>query len=295
MAITDVTSDIAGVGPVANFTLGLNTQAPYAGFSIVGLTDGVSAATASKNMAEIDNRMLFERRYTIELAGLTYDPLDDSQFVRALQKLPNISPASYAQFPSTDRPVNPPSVADPATIKTNTNGEVFMWNGTTWTYMGGGAVSFEGVLQATQYPMVAFTANTQILESSITTITNPSSTRAMKVSFSETNTWLDFVQSLGNVTVDFVVEVHAIGAPAFYGTYNGRAVGTPNFPAGNEQSIAAAGVLPFGSFWTVGAGSAQQFKITLRSANAGGGTVTPAAGNIPVIHLSGKYKTEFLG
>ena len=138
MAITEIVSDIAGVGPTANYTLGANTEAPYAGVSILGLTDGVSAATASKNMAEIDNRYLFERKLTIEKAGLAYDPLDDSQFVKALRLLPNISPASFATFPSVLRPTSAPSVADPAIVKTNTNGEVFMWNGTGWYLIGNG-------------------------------------------------------------------------------------------------------------------------------------------------------------
>jgi hypothetical protein len=130
MAITDIVSDIAGVGPTANYTLGANTEAPYAGVSILALTDGSSAATASKNMAKIDNRYLFERRYTIEKAGLTYDPLDDSQFVRALQKLPNISPQSYGTFASVLAPTLAPSEANPQTVLTNANQEVFAWSGT---------------------------------------------------------------------------------------------------------------------------------------------------------------------
>jgi hypothetical protein len=201
---------------------------------------------------------------------------------------------NFGTFSSALRPTSAPSVSDPASVKTNTNGEVFMWNGTAWVYIGGGPNGFEGTLQATQYPMLAFTANTQILESAIVTITNPSSTRAMKVIFSETNVWLSYIQSVGNVTVDFIVEVHAVGAGVVYGTYNGRAIGAPNFPAGSEQSIAQVGILPFGASWIVAASSAQQFKITLRSSNNNGGVVTPAAGVVPVIHLSGKYKTEFL-
>jgi hypothetical protein len=140
MAITDIVSDIAGVGPTANYTLGANTEAPYAGVSILALTDGSSAATASKNMAKIDNRYLFERRYTIEKAGLTYDPLDDSQFVRALQKLANYSPQSYGTFASVLAPTLAPTEANPQTILTNANQEVFAWTGTKWALIANGFI-----------------------------------------------------------------------------------------------------------------------------------------------------------
>lgn len=192
MAITDIVSDIAGVGPTANYTLGANTEAPYAGVSILALTDGSSAATASKNMAKIDTRYLFERRYTIEKAGLTYDPLDDSQFVRALQKLPNISPASFATFPSTGRPTNTPSVADPAIVKTNTNGEVFMYNGTSWIYVGGGVNLLTG-----DFPFIV--DGTADLSSAVqigtpTTITNPSATRTMVLDIDGYSEFFNFLQ-----------------------------------------------------------------------------------------------------
>jgi hypothetical protein len=294
MAITSLLDGISNVGPTGDFLIGPNTIAPYAGTSVVGLTDGTSPATASKNVAEIYNELLFDKRIIIEKSGLTFDAADNSQLLRAIQKTANYSQQSYGTFASVLAPTVAPSEANPQNILTNTNGEVFMWNGTAWVYIGGGPNGFEGTLQATQYPMLAFTANTQILESAIVTITNPSSTRAMKVIFSETNVWLSYIQSVGNVTVDFIVEVHAVGAGVVYGTYNGRAIGAPNFPAGSEQSIAQVGILPFGASWIVAASSAQQFKITLRSSNNNGGVVTPAAGVVPVIHLSGKYKTEFL-
>jgi hypothetical protein len=138
MAITSLVDGITGVGPTSQFLLGPNTIAPYAGTSVVGLTDGTSPATASKNVAEIYNDILFNIRIIIEKAGLTFDPADNSQLLRAIQKLANYSPQSYGTFASVAAPTAAPSEANPQTVLTNSNGEVFAYTGTKWALIANG-------------------------------------------------------------------------------------------------------------------------------------------------------------
>jgi hypothetical protein len=138
MAITSLVDGITGVGPTGQFLIGPNTIAPYAGTSVVGLTDGTSAATASKNVAEIYNEIIFDKRIIIEKAGLTFDPADNSQLLRAIQKLPNYSPQSYGTFASVAAPTLAPTEANPKVILTNSNQEVFAWTGTNWALIANG-------------------------------------------------------------------------------------------------------------------------------------------------------------
>jgi hypothetical protein len=138
MAITSLVDGITGVGPTGQFLLGANTIAPYAGTSVIGLTDGTSAATASKNVAEIYNEIIFDKRIIIEKSGLTFDPADNSQLLRAIQKLANYSPQSYGTFASVAAPTAAPSEANPQTVLTNANQEVFAWTGTKWALVADG-------------------------------------------------------------------------------------------------------------------------------------------------------------
>jgi hypothetical protein len=84
----DLVSFIPGVGSTQNFTAGVNTPAAYVGPNI-GMTDGTSVATASKNMAEVYNRILLQIAATIQGAGLTIDNTNWAQLLAAVQTIAN--------------------------------------------------------------------------------------------------------------------------------------------------------------------------------------------------------------
>ena len=70
----DLASYVSGVNVTALFTPGVGTPATFAG-PHTGMTDGVSVATSSRNMAEIYNRLNLQIAATIVNSGLTYDPV----------------------------------------------------------------------------------------------------------------------------------------------------------------------------------------------------------------------------
>lgn len=82
----DLASYISGVGPTALFTPGSNTPPPF-NVQHTGLTDGTGPATASKNMAEIYNRVLLEIKATVVAAGLTIDNTNWTQLQVAIKKI----------------------------------------------------------------------------------------------------------------------------------------------------------------------------------------------------------------
>jgi len=82
----DLVTHIPGIANSALFTPGANTPAPY-NVAHTGLTDGVSTATASKNMAEIYNRWLLAQAAVIKQAGLTIDNANWTQMATAITTL----------------------------------------------------------------------------------------------------------------------------------------------------------------------------------------------------------------
>jgi hypothetical protein len=199
MAITTLVDGITGVGPTGQFLIGPNTIAPYAGTSVVGLTDGTSAATASKNVAEIYNEIIFDKRIIIEKAGLTFDPADNSQLLRAIQKLANYSPQSFGKFASVLAPTLAPTEANPQIILSNNNGEVFAWAGDVagWVFIGNTNPTINlitGSFPTVLDPKLTFdgTTNPTAPVGAVTNITNPSSTRSALL---EINGWNQFGQS----------------------------------------------------------------------------------------------------
>ena len=84
----DLISHIPGVGPTASFTPGGNTPAPF-NTTHVGVTDGTSPGTASKNMAEIYNRLMLQVASVIVKSGLTIDNANWAQLGTAVQNIAN--------------------------------------------------------------------------------------------------------------------------------------------------------------------------------------------------------------
>ena len=82
----DLASFISGIGPTTSFTPGSNTPPPF-NVQHTGLTDGTGPATASKNMAEIYNRILLEIRAVVVAAGMTPDNTNWTQMQAAIKKI----------------------------------------------------------------------------------------------------------------------------------------------------------------------------------------------------------------
>ena len=82
----DLASFISGIGPTTMFTPGSNTPPPF-NVQHTGLTDGTGPATASKNMAEIYNRVLLEIRAVTVAAGMTPDNTNWTQLQAAIKKI----------------------------------------------------------------------------------------------------------------------------------------------------------------------------------------------------------------
>lgn len=74
---------IPGVGPTALFNPGVATPAPW-NVAHTGATDGTGPANATKNMAEIYNRMLLQVAATIQQAGLAIDNTNWAQLPAAI-------------------------------------------------------------------------------------------------------------------------------------------------------------------------------------------------------------------
>lgn len=88
----DLASFVPGIGPTAPFTPGSNTPPPF-NVQHTGLTDGTGPATASKNMAEIYNRVLLEIRAVTVAAGLAIDNNNWTQLQVAIKKIASESSA----------------------------------------------------------------------------------------------------------------------------------------------------------------------------------------------------------
>lgn len=82
----DLISFIPGIGPVAAFTPGANTPAPF-NVSHTGATDGSGPSTATVNQAELYNRLLLQVASVIAGSGLTIDNANWAQLLAAVQKI----------------------------------------------------------------------------------------------------------------------------------------------------------------------------------------------------------------
>ena len=79
----DLVTHINSIVNTAGFTPGVNTPAPW-NIQHEGLTDGTSPNNASRNMAEIYNRLLLERAALIQASGLTIDNNNWTQMTAAV-------------------------------------------------------------------------------------------------------------------------------------------------------------------------------------------------------------------
>jgi Chaperone of endosialidase len=85
--ISSLINFITGHANSTGVTVGANTPAPYAGATVNGAKDGSGPADATKNMAEIYNRLFFDYLYTLEQAGLPFDPANWAQGTQAIKAL----------------------------------------------------------------------------------------------------------------------------------------------------------------------------------------------------------------
>lgn len=89
----DLASFIPGIGPTTSFTPGSNTPPPF-NVPHTGLTDGTGPATASKNMAEVYNRILLELKATVVYSGLAIDNTNWTQLYPAIKRIADASAAA---------------------------------------------------------------------------------------------------------------------------------------------------------------------------------------------------------
>jgi hypothetical protein len=125
----DLITHVPGITNSAAFTPGANTPSPW-NTSHTGLTDGTSPNNATKNMAEIYNRLLLERAAIIQDAGLVIDYNNWTQMTTAIRLL---GVGHGGSCPVTG-PANPPTAAAPYTRYTSVTPyfEEWAWNGVAW-------------------------------------------------------------------------------------------------------------------------------------------------------------------
>lgn len=80
----DLITHIPGIANSGLFTPGANTPSPW-NVPITGAVDGNSPANATRNMAEIYNRVLFSHASLVEASGLPIDNADWAQLVHAFR------------------------------------------------------------------------------------------------------------------------------------------------------------------------------------------------------------------
>ncbi|MDP3228529.1 MAG: hypothetical protein Q8N13_11210 [Acidovorax sp.] len=95
-------SHIPGVGPTALFNPGVATPAPW-NVAHTGATDGSGPATATKNMAEIYNRLLLQVAATIQKSGLAIDNTNWTQLAEAVSLI--AASAAAAAAPKQIQPI----------------------------------------------------------------------------------------------------------------------------------------------------------------------------------------------
>lgn len=129
----DLITHIPGITNSAPFTPGVNTPPPWH-VSHTGLTDGTSPNNATKNMAQIYNRLLLERAAIIQAGGLTIDNNNWAQTVAAIRLM--IGNNFGGLCPNTG-PASPPTEASPYTKYKSALGEYWEWQGDAWKVIAG--------------------------------------------------------------------------------------------------------------------------------------------------------------
>jgi hypothetical protein len=138
----DLASYVSGITYTAPFTPGANTISIVAGPHI-GLTDGNSVATSSRNMAEIYNRLNLQIASAIVGAGLTYDSTNWGQLYTAIQTIVNTGLATVPSLISGGNVAYATNSGYSATtaITPNSSGT----NIGAWVVLGGNYTSGGGI------------------------------------------------------------------------------------------------------------------------------------------------------
>jgi hypothetical protein len=142
----NLVSHIPGVGPTATFTPGPTTASPF-NVSHEGMTDGTGPSSASRNMAEVYNRVLLQIAATVSASGLTVDNNNWAQLATAVVAIAEnaATAAKESAWPVGSVYINATNTANPATI---------MGFG-TWTEYGTGR--FIVGQQSTTFPTLGAT------------------------------------------------------------------------------------------------------------------------------------------
>lgn len=138
----DLINHIPGVANSGIFLPGANTPAPW-NVPHVGAVDGTSPLDATRNMAEIYNRMLLEFAAIVQAAGLAIDHANWTQAAQAIQSMTRAGgPAGQVSFFAQSAP--PPGwlKANGATISRTAYGDLFAAIGTNYG-SGDGATTFK--------------------------------------------------------------------------------------------------------------------------------------------------------
>lgn len=105
----DLLSHIPGVNVTGSFTPGAATPSPF-NVAHVGGIDGTGPNNATKNMAEIYNRLLLDRAALIQMAGLS---IDNTNWVQAAQAAALMSGGLHGGNCPVTGPTTAPTAASP--------------------------------------------------------------------------------------------------------------------------------------------------------------------------------------
>lgn len=123
----DLLTHVPGVNITGSFTPGASTPSPY-NVAHIGGVDGTGPQNATKNMAEIYNRLLLDRAALIQMAGLS---VDNNNWVQAAQAAVKIAGGLDGGLCPNTGPATAPTTANPYTMYTGTT------TGEKWVYLGG--------------------------------------------------------------------------------------------------------------------------------------------------------------
>ena len=124
----DLLSHVPGVNITGSFTPGANTASPY-NVAHNGGVDGTGPQNATKNMAEIYNRLLLDRAALIQKAGLS---IDNANWIQMAEAIFKIAGGLDGGVCANTGPATAPTTANPYTMYTSALGEVWGYVGGTW-------------------------------------------------------------------------------------------------------------------------------------------------------------------